>query len=698
MSYMRNHQTTTQGFSTSSNHNNTVSIETLSNNSTTNQQNNNDARSSVSSSNNNNNRSSRSSAVLTRARAYNRIIDENRSRSRSRSRTRTRNSSNNNNSNDSRSNNGISEGGSSNRFSDEVALKEKAMASVRSSAAISSTSQTFSSEKRHSPRVSSSGHSNSGGHSELREARRAAQDALRPISSPQDNPSHSKPSSNNSNHQQQRSSSTKGVADRIKNNTPVHQQHRYQNSSSSSNNKEKNNANNPSSPTHSQSHNNRSSSSAGPRQSPRRVGGTTPTSAIQTENNRNTPSASANDDNAAGNAVVTPDLLVNALSGHEDGLLAIAERLMEHYDSGYDVMGESIIDAFADVQKLFQHVVEAAHMEGAAYENARREDEVERLKDLVKRNDLAVDDTADNYLESDKEKPSTSPDGHHHSSQRHEELIDQEVKDVIRAAIQKGNELIGRKRIPTTTESDTTKNNNNIDLRKHKEVHQIYTDACNNASALLPVDSDHRGRMQLSIARAEGMSDDRAIAILRYVMDDVLRSGGITGKGNSIDGAGGGPGGTGKRKDCVLARPTPRSRSDNLHSDDNSASCSNHEPTNGSMSSSPAAELISSGGVDGGVSATIRQSADEVLANLVEEMKEVLSAPIYSDAKPLQDVGKRFWEALDEAQKGYGRTEENLEQRLGQLKAEFLIARMVRNAASWMCAYRCMLYSLFSIL
>jgi hypothetical protein len=53
--------------------------------------------------------------------------------------------------------------------------------------------------------------------------------------------------------------------------------------------------------------------------------------------------------------VVTPELLVDALSGHEDGLLAIAEKLMEHYDSGYDVMGEAIIDAFADVQKLFQH-------------------------------------------------------------------------------------------------------------------------------------------------------------------------------------------------------------------------------------------------------------------------------------------------------------------------------------------------------
>jgi hypothetical protein len=57
----------------------------------------------------------------------------------------------------------------------------------------------------------------------------------------------------------------------------------------------------------------------------------------------------------AGGPVVTPELLVDALSGHEDGLLAIAEKLMEHYDSGYDIMGEAIIDAFADVQKLFQH-------------------------------------------------------------------------------------------------------------------------------------------------------------------------------------------------------------------------------------------------------------------------------------------------------------------------------------------------------
>ena len=62
-----------------------------------------------------------------------------------------------------------------------------------------------------------------------------------------------------------------------------------------------------------------------------------------------------NNNNPHHGPVVTPELLVDALSGHEDGLLAIAEKLMEHYDAGYDVMGEAIIDAFADVQKLFQH-------------------------------------------------------------------------------------------------------------------------------------------------------------------------------------------------------------------------------------------------------------------------------------------------------------------------------------------------------
>ena len=88
----------------------------------------------------------------------------------------------------------------------------------------------------------------------------------------------------------------------------------------------------------------------------------------------------ANDEGAQDeHPIVTPEMLVDALSGHEDGLLAIAERLMEHYDGGYDVMGEAIIDAFADVQKLFQHVVEAAHMEGAAFESNRAREERERM-------------------------------------------------------------------------------------------------------------------------------------------------------------------------------------------------------------------------------------------------------------------------------------------------------------------------------
>ena len=82
-----------------------------------------------------------------------------------------------------------------------------------------------------------------------------------------------------------------------------------------------------------------------------------------------------NEMEAENDALITPELLVDALSGHEDGLLSIAEKLMTHYSAGYDAMGEAIIDAFADVQKLFQHVVEAAHMEGAAVERERGEAE-----------------------------------------------------------------------------------------------------------------------------------------------------------------------------------------------------------------------------------------------------------------------------------------------------------------------------------
>jgi hypothetical protein len=48
------------------------------------------------------------------------------------------------------------------------------------------------------------------------------------------------------------------------------------------------------------------------------------------------------------------------------------------------------------------------------------------------------------------------------------------------------------------------------------------------ANGLPPPESQlhtHRGRLQLVVARAGGMDDDRACTMLRYAMDDVLRSG-----------------------------------------------------------------------------------------------------------------------------------------------------------------------------
>ena len=293
-------------------------------------------------------------------------------------------------------------------------------------------------------------------------------------------------------------------------------------------------------------------------------------------------------------AVVTPELLVDALSGHEDGLLAIAEKLMESYDAGYDVMGESIIDAFADVQKLFQHVVEAAHMEGAAFEASRREAEMTELRKL-----------ADGIHDA----PALTPTG----PTRHDEFIDQDVKDVLTAAIRNGAPL--------------------RDANKHLECYKEYEQACQNASSLLPVDSDHRGRLQLSIARAESMSPDRACAILRYAMDDVLRSGLTSGKGASLPDVS-------KRGDCVLSKPK-------------------EHPS-----------------LTGSAQAGVVQSSEEALASLVEEMKEVLSAPIY-DNTPLQSVAERFWGALGEAQRFQVKNEERLEQSLGKLKGEFLLARAV---------------------
>jgi hypothetical protein len=295
--------------------------------------------------------------------------------------------------------------------------------------------------------------------------------------------------------------------------------------------------------------------------------------------------------------VVSPELLVDALSGHEDGLLAIAERLMEHYDAGYDVMGEAIIDAFADVQKLFQHVVEAAHMEGAAFESSRRETEMQELRQQV------ADSGGGNM-----QAPPT-PNG---STTRHDEFIDQDVKDVLTDAIRSGAPL--------------------RDANQHEDCLVLYEAACQNASSLLPVDSDHRGRLQLSIARAESMAADRACAILRYAMDDVLRSGLRPGKVPVRD--------LSKRSDMVLSKPK---------------------------------DLPSLNGTSSGV---VHQSSEEALASLVEEMKEMLGAPVY-DSTPLQGVAGRFWGALGDAQRGQQKKEERLEQALGKLKGEYLLSRAV---------------------
>jgi hypothetical protein len=306
-----------------------------------------------------------------------------------------------------------------------------------------------------------------------------------------------------------------------------------------------------------------------------------------------------------GEPVVSPELLVDALSGHEDGLLAIAEKLMEHYDAGYDVMGEAIIDAFADVQKLFQHVVEAAHMEGAAFEASRREEEMIDLRRQVAAGQLSPTDMMRNHPSTptgDANKEANGP-------LRHDEFVDQDVKDVLTEAIRKGTAL--------------------RDSMKHDECYRMYEGCCQNASSLLPVDSDHRGRLQLSLARAESMNPDRACAILRYAMDDVLRSAMRAGRTPMPDPS--------KRADVVLSRPAGQ------------------------------ASLT-------GVTGQVIQSGDEALASMIEEMKEILSAPVYKDT-PLQEVAQRFWSALSDAQKNQQKNSERLEQSLGKLKGEFLLAR-----------------------
>ena len=250
-------------------------------------------------------------------------------------------------------------------------------------------------------------------------------------------------------------------------------------------------------------------------------------------------------------------------------------------------------------------MVEAAHMEGAAFEAARREEEVkQRQKDGGDGSIVAGSDN--NRLPV---TPGSPPSG---GPTRHDEFIDQDVKDVLAEAIRQGSTLRAE--------------------RKDTQCYQLFTSACQDASSLLPVDSDHRGRLQLSIARAESMSPDRACAILRYAMDDVLRSG--------------------LRAHHPTPIPDPSNRADVVLNRNMTAGTGNN--------------------------AIVQQSHDEALASLMEELKDILQAPIYHDT-PLQHVASRFWNALSESQKIQHRNEARLEQNLGKLKGEFLLARAVRQ-------------------
>ena len=458
-------------------------------------------------------------------------------------------------------------------------------------------------------------------------------------------------------------------------------------------------------------------SQAQQQQSPAQTSRLRPTIAIENNNNSNnnnkntTNSNIGNDDDDNANAgLITPELLVDALSGHEDGLLTIAERLMTKYDIGYNAMGEAIVDAFADVQRLFQHVVEAAHMEGAALERERGEsegqtrleelgvvdiecalyggttlgegdDDESTLLDSVRRRrrprgtdyddgcgggDIDDDDDDENNDER-RGRGGGGRSQHHRSSHhqsedsvsrlRHEELIDQDVRDILIDTLRRG-------RV-------------HKDAGRHAECRRLYETACSSASALLPVDSDHRGRLQLATARAGGMSDDRACAMLRYAMDDVLRSG-LSLRRKSSNSASGnnnykrGSNGSGvedpPRGDCVLPKYNPLRVAHNYLSSPTSSTTKNgSSSTNYSVNGGEYDD-------DGGPTSRIGQSAEEALNSLVEEMKEMLAAPVY-DLTPIQDVSEKFWIALSEARRQHAKKEERLEQSLARIKADFLLAR-----------------------
>jgi hypothetical protein len=423
-----------------------------------------------------------------------------------------------------------------------------------------------------------------------------------------------------------------------------------------------------------------------------------------------------------GGGVVTPELLVDALSGHEDGLLAIAERLMEHYDRGYDVMGEAIIDAFADVQRLFQHAVEAAHMEGAAMEANRQ-----RESTLFQGDDQQQQQQQQQLLMMNRTASSLQSQQHPQHPPIVEEFIDDDVMEVLRDAIQ----LVTKsQRQAAAAATATNTNNNNApsgstntsslnDAKKQQQLQQspawcqIYEKACNSASALLPVDSDHRGRLQLAIARAENLSPDRACAILRYAMEDVLRccttnqnviapfqalqqqqpshsqqhssdnstanskqatSGTITVMSSTSTEP------TGNGHAVIHHQHHKKNKRGNNHNDNNITSSSTSPKTRGDCVLEDSQS---------------QQRSEEILDSLLEEMKEILTAPLYENS-PIQRVASKFWEVFREDRKLRLRKEEFLEEKLGKLKVEYLLEKAeweelvnntAKDVATWRAAY-----------
>jgi hypothetical protein len=151
-------------------------------------------------------------------------------------------------------------------------------------------------------------------------------------------------------------------------------------------------------------------------------------------------------------------------------------------------------------------------------------------------------------------------------------------------------------------------------------------------------------------------------------MDDVLRSGLSLREGRYREERE-------RRGDCVLRRHDPLLGSANYSLTEFHGSRSRDFEASESGSAdhyhhSSAAALDTT-------TTTVEQSADEALASLVEEMKEILQAPVYATT-PLLSVSDKFWMALGEAKKSQARKEERLEQMLAKIKADFLLAREVR--------------------